>query len=221
MNDLTQLLRESFEYSMTNVHTAFPGVVVKYDAKTRRADIQPSIKRKLPSGEFTEFPVIPEVPVIFTGTKKYTMCFPLEKDDEVLCVVMERGTDVWRDNGGSGNEETDPRRFDLMDCVAIPGLQPIDFVDEECNGFRLLHEDCVLKIKGDKISFKNKSKDLFSVFSKILDDVATAIKNIYSHSDIGSPYMHTVRPDDKVKMQADEQNIKQDKKDLGEVMEIG
>ena len=59
MNELTRLLKENFDYSMTNIHTAFPGVVVKYDKDTRRADIQPSVKRKLPSGEFVDLPVIP------------------------------------------------------------------------------------------------------------------------------------------------------------------
>ena len=78
------MLKENFDYSMTNIHTAFPGVVVKYDKDTRRADIQPSVKRKLPSGEFVDLPVIPDAPVLFPGTKQYTVCYPLEKDDEVL-----------------------------------------------------------------------------------------------------------------------------------------
>lgn len=258
MNELNRLLKENFEYSMTNVHTAFPGVVVKYDKDTRRADIQPSIKRKLPSGEYIDFPVIPDVPVLFPGTKQYTVCFPLEKDDEVLCICMERGTDAWRDTGGSGIEESDPRRFSLMDCAVIPGLQPIEFIDAEGDGFCVVHKSkpdgdliasvvmdddkiqvkqakAVLTIKGDKLSFKNDSKDFFTVMSKILDDMKQSAENmkthagnVKSHKTAGSPANHSVSPDDIAKFQTDEQNFATDsqnfgtdKSDLGEVMEAG
>ena len=37
MDELTRLLKENFDYSMTNIHTAFPGVVVKYDKDTQAA----------------------------------------------------------------------------------------------------------------------------------------------------------------------------------------
>lgn len=139
-DDLSKLLHENFEYSMSDVHTALPGVVVKYDAKTRRADIQPSLKRKMPGGKFMDFPIIPEVPVLFLGTKKYTVHIPLEKDDEVLLIVNERGTDTWKDAGGKGIEEADPRRFDLQDCFAIPGLHPVEFIAVEDAGLSIVHK---------------------------------------------------------------------------------
>lgn len=244
MDELTRLLQENFEYSMTNVHTAFPGAVVRYDAGTRRADIQPSVKRKLPSGKYADFPIVPDVPVLFPGTKKYTVHFPLEKDDEVLCVVMERGTDKWRDTGGAGVEETDPRRFNLMDCVAIPGLQPVKFIAGEGEGFSIVHKakpdgdliasvvmgDDKVEVKhgkaafcltGDKFSFKNGSKDFFTVMSKILDDLVAFAKNVYLHKTAGSPANHQVSPDDVTKFQTDEQNLKQDKSNLGEIMGAG
>lgn len=245
MNELTRLLKENFDYSMTNVHTAFPGVVVKYDAEKRRADIQPSIKRKLPDGEFVDFPVIPDVPVKFPGSKQYTLCFPLEKDDEVLCLCMERGTDTWRDSGGSGVEENDPRRFSLMDCVAVPGLQPVEFIAAEGDGFcvvhkakpdgdlisaitmdddkiKVIHQKAVFRIKGNKFSFKNDQKDFFTVMSKTLDDMKTAAQNMKTHADnvkahktVGSPANHNVSPDDITKFQADSQNFNTDAQNFG------
>ena len=149
MDDLKQLLRENFEYSMTDVHTCFPGVVVKYDAKTRRADIQPSLKRRLPDGSFADFPIIPDIPVQFPGTKKWTFHFPLEKDDEVSVHAIERSTDIWRDNGGNGIEDSDPRRFNLQDCYAVPGLQPQDSIPATEAGLQVIHKD---KPDGELIS---------------------------------------------------------------------
>jgi hypothetical protein len=161
MDELTQLLHESFEYAMTNVHTSFPGTIVKYDYQTRRADIQPSLKRKLPNGQFENFPIVPDVPVRQTGTKKYTIHITPEAGDEVLCMVCERSTDAWRDNGGDGIEDKDPRRFALQDCFAILGLQPIEFIPGEEKGLSIIHKTA---FDGDFVS------------SVVMDDNKTEVK---------------------------------------------
>ena len=163
MDVLSQLIKESFEYNLTNVHTAFPGSIEKYDPKTRRADIQPYLKRKLPNGEFMNFPVIPDVPVLFFGTKRFSIHFPLEKDDEMLVIVCERSTDVWRDNGGKEVEDADPRRFNLMDCFAIPGLQPVEFIGAEEEGLQVIHKD---KHDGELISQVLMTDDMIEVLYK-------------------------------------------------------
>jgi hypothetical protein len=128
-DELKTLLREDFECAMTDIQICLPGVIEKYDPKTRRADIQPSLKRKMPGGKFMDLSVIPDVPVRFSGSRKYTIHFPLEKGEEVALHFIQRSTDVWRDNGGKGIEDTDPRRFDFCDCYAVPGLQPQEFID--------------------------------------------------------------------------------------------
>ena len=81
---LMQLIEETFEYGMTNVHTAFPAVVKSYDAETRRAEVQPSLKRKMSNGEFMDLPIIVDVPVLYFGTAKAGIHIPLEEGDEVL-----------------------------------------------------------------------------------------------------------------------------------------
>jgi hypothetical protein len=139
-DDLSKLLRESFEYNMTNIHTVLPGVIEKYDPKTRRADILPSFKRKLPNGEFAAFPIIPNVPVRHPSTKQYTIHFPLEKGEEVAIHFIERSTNVWRETGGGEIEDADPRRFNLMDCYAEIGLQPVEFIPVEEAGLNIVHK---------------------------------------------------------------------------------
>jgi len=173
MNDLSRLLQEAFECSMSDVHTALPGVVVSYDAATRRADIQPSLKRKMPGGKFLEFPVVPDVPVIFPRTKNCTIHFPLEKDDEVLLVVSERGTDIWKGKGGKGIEESDPRRFDLQDCFAIPGLQPVKFQDNPPDGLSIQYKDFKSNVIDDKAIMEFKSVKAETNGSKITTEFAS------------------------------------------------
>jgi hypothetical protein len=164
-DELTKLLRETIEYSMAGVHVCTPGVVEKYDPKTRRADIQPSLKRKMPGGKFMDFPIIPDVPVRFSGSRKYTIHFPLEKGEEVALHFIERSTDVWRDTGGKGIEDTDPRRFNLCDCYAVPGLQPIEFIAVEEDGLNIVHKTAYdgdfissVTMDDDKVNVKYKKK---------------------------------------------------------------
>jgi hypothetical protein len=171
IDNFRKLIRKSFEYNMTNVHTAFPGTVEKYDPVTRRADIQPYLKRKLPNGEFMDFPIIPDVPVLFFGTVNCTIHAPLEKDDEVLMMVCERATDQWRDNGGKGVEDADPRRFNLMDCFAIPGLQPLNFPKTPETGISIIYkEKHKILIDDDTITIENGDSTFVMEKEKITFD---------------------------------------------------
>jgi hypothetical protein len=148
-DELMQLLKAAFEYSMSLVHTSFPGTVVSYDPATRRADIQPSLKKRLPNGSFMEPAIIHDVPVRYQGSREYTVHFPLEEGDEVEVTVCERSTDSWRDTGGKGIEDADPRRFSLNDCYCTPGLQPVEFIAATEPGLQIIHKD---KFDGKLIS---------------------------------------------------------------------
>jgi hypothetical protein len=178
------LLKEHFWYEVTNMHTSFPGVVESYDPATRRADIQPSLTRKMPDGAFLAWPVIPNVPVRFPGTKKYTIHFPLEKGDEVEVTVCERSTGKWRASGGKDIEDGDLRRFDLNDCYCSPGLQPVEFIAVEEAGLNIVHKtgfdgDLISSVTMDddkiEVLYKDETKDSFS-FLATKDKVETVHK---------------------------------------------
>jgi hypothetical protein len=149
MQDLTDYIREFLEYYFTKVHTSFPGVVTEYNASTRRAIVQPSLKRRAGNKEYVPFPLLIDVPVIYPGTKKWTIHFPLEKGDEVAVYFSERSLDVWKDMGQDDIEDADPRRFDLCDAYCVPGLQPQEFIAAEEAGMQIIHKD---GIDGDLIS---------------------------------------------------------------------
>jgi len=167
MDELTKLLNETIEYHLADLHTVMPGVVEKYNAKTRRADIQPSLKRKMPGGKFMDFPIIPDVPIRYSGSKEFTIHFPLKKGDEVALFFTERATDKWKSSGGKGIEESDPRRFDLQDCFAVPGLQAIDFIVVEEEGLNIVHKTdfngefiCSITLDDNKIECKTKNSTI-------------------------------------------------------------
>jgi hypothetical protein len=145
MQDLSDFTREFLDYYFTQVHTSFPGVVMEYDAKKRRATVQPSLKRRAGNKKYIAFPLLIDVPVLFPGTKKYTIHFPLEKDDEVAVFFSERALEAWKDVGQDGIEDQDPRRYSISDAYCIPGLQPQEFIDATegglDTGLALIHKD--------------------------------------------------------------------------------
>jgi len=149
MQDLSDLIREYTDYYFTRVHTSMPGVVTEYDPKTRRATVQPSLKRRAGNKEFITFPLLIDVPVMFPGTKKYTIHFPLEKDDEVEIRFSERSLEEWKNAGQDNIEDPDPRRFSLSDAYCVPGLQPQEFIAAEEKGLQIIHKD---KHDGELIS---------------------------------------------------------------------
>jgi len=149
MQELTDFIREYCDYYFTRVHTSFPGVVSEYNAETRRAIIQPSIKRRAGNKEYVALPLLIDVPVQFPGTKKFTIHFPLEKGDEVVVFFSERAIEAWKDVGQDGVEDTDPRRFSMSDAYCMPGLQPQEFIVAKEKGLQVIHKD---KFDGKLIS---------------------------------------------------------------------
>jgi hypothetical protein len=170
MQDLTDFMREFLDYYFSQIHTSLPGVVTEYDASTRRATVQPSLKRRAGNGEYIAFPLLIDVPVLFPGTKKWTIHFPLEEGDEVAVYFSERALEAWKDAGQDGIEDPDPRRYSLSDAYCVPGLQPQEFIAATEDGLQILHNDkfdgeviSQVLMTDDKVEMKYKKKSTITM----------------------------------------------------------
>ncbi len=123
LQDLLSRFRESLT---ADLHTSLPGKIVRYDASTQKADVQPLIKERYTdeSGamQSRDLPVIPAVPVQFPGAGGYRITFPVAADDVGLVVFSEASLDKWLVSGGTV-DPADDRRHDLTDAVFLPGLR--------------------------------------------------------------------------------------------------
>lgn len=143
--------QRTLEESITNlvntilggVHTAIPATVKSYNDKKLLVDVQPSINSRFEDGTVLAQPTIYSVPVVFPRTKTAAITFPIEKGDSVLLVFSEKSLDEWIDKG-KGTPE-DPRRFDLSDAFAIPGVFKIG------DGKQPKNKDCL------EIQYKHQS----------------------------------------------------------------
>lgn len=123
--ELVDAVNQAIRGRLATVHTSMPGVIVSYDGATQKAVVQPVIRasRYDSDGEIEsyQFPVIPNVPILFPSSADFSIVFPLEPDDPVTLLFMERSTDEWRATGEQDITPASLRRFDLSDCVAVPG----------------------------------------------------------------------------------------------------
>ena len=113
------------------VHTSLPGVVVSYDATTRRARVQPAVDHLVspegnPNAEFGDLepmpnPIILDVPVIFPAGGGYTVHFPLLPDDPVLLLFSERDIAAFKQTLRSGPPASDDV-MEIQHAVCIPGF---------------------------------------------------------------------------------------------------
>jgi hypothetical protein len=101
--------------------------------------------------------------VLFPGTKKWTIHFPLEKDGEAAVFFSERALEAWKDVGQDGIEDPDPRRYDLCDAYCVPGLQAQEFIAAAEPGLQIIHKD---KFDGDLISQVLMTDELIEVIFK-------------------------------------------------------
>lgn len=118
---LTDALKQAIWNVLVGIHTALPAEVSKYDPSGPSVEVKPFIKKLYKNDEVVDLPVIVSVPVLFPRTEKFKFTFPIEKGDSVLLVFVERSMETWLSRGESVAPQ-DPRKFDLSDAVAIPGL---------------------------------------------------------------------------------------------------
>lgn len=137
MTSPTDIINNAIQANLNIVHTALPGIIKAYDPTTNKATVQPALNKNYLSGEMP-MPVLQNVPVMFPGGSNFNITFPLNEGDYVLLLFAERSIDLWKSNGGQVTP-ADPRKFDLSDAIAIPGLQPFtgDFSNRNNDDFTI------------------------------------------------------------------------------------
>lgn len=166
------LLKQAFDHEISNIHTALPGVIVKYDDTKQQAEVRPTIQKKYYNNKVVNMPVITNVPIVFSRSKDAFIKFPLKAGDGVLLIFSERSLERWLSNGGIVEPGTN-RKFDISDCIAIPGL--FSFAEPAPttgNNLVMQYKNGQFVINADsKMAFGNDADDLLSIFSDVIDVV--------------------------------------------------
>lgn len=151
MSTINDVINSHIENAMSEIHTAFPAQVLRYDASKQCADLQPVIKKKFRDDSTLPMPVLHNIPIIFPSSGGAMLSFPVNENDTMLVICCERSIDYWLSSDGSQIDPEDTRKFNMSDAVAIPGLYTFS---------KNLHPDennITLKYLDGKISINNDS----------------------------------------------------------------
>lgn len=177
MTTLSELLRAAGESIRADIHTAMPGRVESYDHTQQRASVKPLIKKAYRDGVEQSLPVIDRVPVVFPRAGGASLTFPVKPGDGVLLVFAERSMEQWLGRGGE-QAPGDPRKHDLTDAIAIPGLNAFsegsasttnDDVELTYNGFRLVVN------QDGRFAVGNSADELLVLFQDTLEALIDSI----------------------------------------------
>lgn len=141
-----------FANKTDDIHTVLPGQIVSYEGhSTRKAEVKPMVKLRTVHNDIIEISPIKNVPVVFPSTKNFNMLFPLNKGDGCLLVFAESAIGNFLLNDTDNALEADDfNRFDLSDCIAIPGLwsfKNLPDAPDNNTDFWLQFQDASINIK--------------------------------------------------------------------------
>lgn len=121
---IAQAVRAAVTAGVAGIRKIMPGIVVSYNATTRRASIQPALMDGVINerGERVaeKLPVVNEVPILFPGGRGgMRVVWPLVKGDTVMLAFSDGSLDRWLHKGGVVDPEDD-RKHSLSDAFAFP-----------------------------------------------------------------------------------------------------
>jgi hypothetical protein len=98
------------------------GKVVSFTPPTAVSEPKVTVQLQILDREGNRLPPIGNVPVVYPRSSMYSIYFPLEVGDQVLC-LFARDVDAWKQLGGfqAFDGSTDGT---LSNCIAIPGGYP-------------------------------------------------------------------------------------------------
>lgn len=116
-----KVVKDMIEARLLDLHVMLPGEILKYNSATQYAEVRPCLKRRKVDGTIVDMPVIVSVPVHHPRTAGSSIHLPVKAGDKCSLIFAERSLDLWKVLGGC-QDPKDPRKHNLSDCVAYPGM---------------------------------------------------------------------------------------------------
>lgn len=191
MTTPTDIIRQAFNSMACQMHTCLPAEIVKYDYTEQKAQVKILLRKQLKDGQVYTYPEITNVPVMFPRANNFSIHYPLNAGDKVAVFFSERSLDEWLEKGGTVTP-TDPRKFDLSDAIAIPGLYPFSDSSpaEDNENFIIQIGSAKLKMAPDgTFCFHGASEELMG----IIDELFTLLENTTVNTSLGpQPFLNVL-----------------------------
>ncbi len=171
---LGEIIRRAQDSRIQDVWTALPGKVLAYNASAQTVDVEPQIRRPVPSVDgdvlFKDLPVISNVPVAFPRGSGggFAITWPIEPGDYVWIQVCTNAIGNWR-RTGEVSDPGDVRTHSLGACFAIPGAFPNAGTLTQAQIAALVLEGPEIRLGKDATDYAALSSKVDANFNAILD----------------------------------------------------
>lgn len=184
----SKVLKDAIEERLLDVHTTIVARVTKVDVAKGMCDAQPVIKRKYADGEVVELPVISNVPIANYRAGNAFISLPVKVGDYVELRISERSLDVWLEKGGVV-DPLDPRKFNLTDAIAYPGVYPFTMPPEGATADDIIIRNGSSKItvKPDGVIALGGESDAIALASKVLTELENIKTAFDNHTHLYNP----------------------------------
>lgn len=175
---LEKIIDDAIENRLAEMHTCIPARVVRVNVAKAQCDVRPLIKRKYADETVVDLPVITNVPIAFYRAGPAFISLPLKKDHIVMLLFSERSLDIWLSKGGSV-DPLDPRKFDLSDAIALPGIYPFNDPPSGASADDIVirNGSASILVKPDAIELYGNG-DAVALASKVMENLE-AIKSAF------------------------------------------
>lgn len=136
---ITEALAFIFDQRFKGIYTCLPGVIVSYDQSTKRAAVQPALRRILTDGTEESLPIVQNVPVCFPTGGGFSLLFPVTAGDTCILLFSQRGIQNFKET--YTEEAPDEGLLDLNDAIAIMGFGPLSVTPASASGASLQSDD--------------------------------------------------------------------------------
>lgn len=188
-----ELLRRALDSRVQDVWTSFPARIVTYYADTQTADLEPQIRRPIPTSEGDidgeDLPVLPNIPIQFPrgGGDTHAITWKLQTDDYVWVHVCTNSIGNWR-RTGEVSDAGDVRTHSLGNCFAVPGAAPNSKTLPQANDSdgAMVLEAPMIKLGADATDWASLAsvvnanfdaiKNMFTAWTVVASDGGAALK---------------------------------------------
>jgi len=164
LSDLILKIKQDISYNLNCVQI---GTIEAYDPITNSASISINFKRKLPTGDTLDYPLLVQCPVFILSGGGTRITFPILKGDQCIILFNDRDIDNWFYQGSVDVPAT-ARAHNISDGIALVGINNLTTAIPTS-------VSCVTIDAGLKqIAFKNNLAN----FKVLLDTTLDAIANL-------------------------------------------
>lgn len=184
---LSEALSFIFEQRFKGIYTCLPGIIVSYDPSTKRAAVQPALRRILTDDSEQQLPIITNVPVCFPTGGGFSLLFPVAPGDTCVLVFSQRGIENFKET--YEQEKPDEGLLDLNDAIAIMGFGPLSLTPASSSGVSLQSDDGdnSIVIEPGKVIIETTSK--VTINSPEVDIIGGKVE--HNGVNIGDDHVHS------------------------------